>query len=65
MKTIVTYWTETYEGYWTGDYECACFADAVEPRDQNRNSRQYIELRKLSRDKKYRVTIHIEAEELN
>jgi len=53
-----------YEGYWTGDMECACFADHPEPCKQNQDSRQYIEL-PLSENKRYRVTMQVEAEELD
>jgi len=53
-----------YEGYWTGDMECACFADHPEPRKQNQDSRQYIEL-PLAENKRYRVTMRVEAEELD
>ncbi|KKK56247.1 hypothetical protein LCGC14_3066450 [marine sediment metagenome] len=53
-----------YEGYWTGDGECACFADHPEPRKHSRYGRQDIE---LPRDpsKRYRVEIQVQAEELD
>jgi len=53
-----------YEGYWTGDYECGCFADAIEPIEQDREGRQYPDFPGLDPNKRYRVEMHYEATEL-
>ena len=53
-----------YKGYWTGDGECACFADHPEPRRHSRYGRQYIEL-PLDPTKRYRVEMQVQAEELD
>lgn len=52
---------QTFEGYWTGDGDCDCFADSPETRDYKK--RQYIELPLLP-TKKYRVTLTMVAEEI-
>lgn len=62
MKAISGYMT--YEGYWTGDHESACFADAIEPKDQTPESRQYPDFPGLDPTKKYRVEIQWTAQEI-
>jgi hypothetical protein len=63
---------EIHEGYWTGDNECGCF-NPISPLNDSKsrenrhawyNACTYISLDGLDPHKKYKVTLHIEAEEI-
>jgi hypothetical protein len=70
-KKIILF-DEVHEGYWTGDCECACFnsistGNEVKSREESNkwhNACTYIQLSGLDASKKYRVTLHVEAEEI-
>lgn len=63
---------EYHEGYWTGDNECSCFnpispyttSDIQEERNKWYKACTYIGLKGLDPTKKYKVTLHVEAEEI-
>ncbi len=63
---------ETHVGYWTGDHESACFnpisplneATERQLRHDWYNACTYISLNGLESGKKYRVMLHVEAEEI-
>jgi hypothetical protein len=71
QPTKVVLFDEVHEGYWTGDHECACF-NPISPLNSGGlatshewyDACTYIGLQGLDTAKKYRVTLHVEAEEI-
>lgn len=62
--------SEEHEGYWTGDCECSCF-NSISPHNAALpltgewfDACTYIKLSGLKPDKKYRVKLNVEAEEI-